>query len=77
MSQVDRTPGSDPTMATAGEYEAHIRPRIAQLEAEVDRLREALERAHEQLSKHDYKGSKQIGRAMLTIERALGIVPDA
>jgi hypothetical protein len=39
--------------------------------AEVERLRAALRRAHEQLSKYDRKGPKQIGRAMLTIERVM------
>jgi hypothetical protein len=46
--------------------------RVRELEAEVARLREALARAHEQLIKFDYKGPKQVGRAMLTIEQALG-----
>jgi hypothetical protein len=53
--------------------------RAGELEAERDAARdqlagaiEAMERAHEQLSKFGVKGPKQVGRAMLTLERALG-----
>lgn len=43
---------------------------------EYDRIHAALVEAHRQLSLHDYKGPKQIGRALTTMERALGL-PDA
>lgn len=42
-------------------------------DAEIEELRAALTEAHRQLSLHDYKGVKQIGRALTTIEKALGI----
>jgi hypothetical protein len=46
-------------------------------DSEVDRLRAALVRAHEQLGKFEYKGPKQVGRAMQTIENALARGDDA
>lgn len=33
---------TDPTMTTAADYETYVRPLIAELEDEVDHLREAL-----------------------------------
>lgn len=39
----------------------------------VDNLLAALRRAHEQLLKYDAKGPKQVTRAVLTIEQALGL----
>lgn len=44
---------------------------------EVDRLRDALVRAHEQLSLYENKGAKQVGRAMMTIENVMPeLAPD-
>jgi hypothetical protein len=40
-------------------------------EAERDRYRAVLQRAHNRLSKYDIKGPKQVDRAMLVIEAAL------
>jgi hypothetical protein len=48
---------------------------LRNVEAERDQALEALREAHRQLSLHDYKGPKQIGRALLTMEKALGIDP--
>jgi hypothetical protein len=42
---------------------------------ERDELLAALAEAHRQLSRYDHKGPKQIGRALTTMERALGIEP--
>lgn len=42
-----------------------------ELTADRDRLLAAVTRAHEQLSKHDYKGPKQITRALVTLEAAI------
>jgi hypothetical protein len=43
---------------------------VRELTTERDRYRAALLEAHRQLSRFDYKGPKQLGRAMMTIERA-------
>lgn len=44
----------------------------AEWAAEIRNLGDALVRAHQQLDKFGIKGPKQVGRASLTIEKALG-----
>lgn len=44
----------------------------AEWAADIRHLGDALVRAHEQLDKFGMKGPKQVGRASLTIEKALG-----
>lgn len=51
--------------------------RAEKAEAEVERLRAVIVRAHEQLSKHDYKGPKQITRALMTLADARRKQPPA
>jgi len=43
-----RAEGEDPTMVTAADYETHIRPHIASLEAEIERLRTLMTEAAKQ-----------------------------
>jgi len=69
--EIEVVPASEVERVGAELHQVHLN--YHHMVDEAHRLRAALRRAHEQLSKHDCKGPKQIGRAMMTIE---GVMPE-
>jgi alkylhydroperoxidase family enzyme len=67
--------GSDPTMVTAADYETQFaRPHFAALEAELKRLREALDVALDALRRSaDDHGCDYCRADVASVERALGL----